>query len=113
MSFGMRIWGPTGFLELDENSFTVRVVYSAVVQSGQPSPGYTRYISIPGVDPSTHSAVCVPIANYATGADSMYSIQYIPILSSGGVTIYFGQPGAPSGSSLGLAAQRLIVMRYR
>lgn len=113
MSSGMRIWGPTGSLELDENSFTVRVIHSEIVQAGQPAPGYTRYISIPGVDPSTHSAVCVPVANYDTGATSMYAIQYTPILSAGGVTIYFGQPGAPSGSSLGLAPQRLIVMRYR
>jgi hypothetical protein len=113
MSFGMRIWGATGALELDENSFTVRVTYSEVVQSGQPAPGYTRFIPIPGVDPSTHSAVCIPIANYDTGGTSMYAIQYIPIVSSGGVTIFFGQPGAPSGSSLGLAPQRLIVMRFR
>lgn len=113
MSFGMRVWGPTGSLELDENSFTVRVVYSAIVQTGQPTPGRTRYIAIPGVDPSTHSAVCIPVANYDTGGTSIYAIQYTPILSPGGVTIYFGHPGAPSSAPTGLAPQRLIIMRYR
>lgn len=33
MSYGARVWGPTGLLELDENSFTVRVVHSEIVQA--------------------------------------------------------------------------------
>jgi len=63
MSFGMRIWGPTGKLELDENSFTVRIIYSGVVAF---ITGGNRYIniSIPGVSPSTHSAICIPIGAY-------------------------------------------------
>lgn len=32
MSSGLMIWGPTGNIEIDENSFTVRVVYSALVK---------------------------------------------------------------------------------
>lgn len=113
MSEGMRIWGPTGSLELDENSFTVRVAYSAVIQASQTPGQRARFIAIPGIDPSTHSAVCIPVANYDTGGQSPYSIQYIPIVSSGGVTIYYGQPNSPQTAPVGLGVQRLIVMRYR
>lgn len=112
MSYGVRVWGPTGLLELDENSFTVRIVYSEIVQSGVPAPGRTRFISIPGVTSATHSAVCIPIAAYDTSAQSGYSIQYTPGVSDGGVTIYFGNPATSTGP-IGLSPQRLLVMRYR
>jgi hypothetical protein len=112
MSFGARVWGPTGLLELDETSFTVRVVYSEMVQAGVPAPGRTRFISIPGINPATHSAVCIPVAAYDTTAQSVYSIQYTPIVSANGVTVYFGFPGTSTGP-IGLSAQRLLVMRNR
>lgn len=111
MSFGMRIWGATGALELDENSFTVMVVYSGVIQSGSP-PGRTRFVSIPGVSPATHSAVCIPFTNYGTDGQDIRNIQYIPIVETGGVTVYFGQPGT-SGPLGVLTPQRLLVMKYR
>lgn len=108
MSSGVRIWGPTGLLELDENSFTVMVVHSEIVQSS----GRSRFIAIPGVSPSTHSAVCVPIAAYDTTAQMWTAIQYTPIVTSGGVTVYFGSPAANTGPT-GSSPQRLLVMRYR
>jgi len=112
MSFGMRIWGPTGFLEMDENSFSVRIVYSTVVQKVA-GENRTRWISIPGVSPATHSAVCFPVAAYDTSAQNIASIQYIPIVSEGGLTLYFGQPGTREGAPLGIGPQRLVVTRYR
>jgi len=112
MSYGVRVWGPTGLLELDENSFTVRIVYSEIVKAGTPAPGRSRFISIPGIDPSTHSAVCIPIASYDTSGQSASAIQYTPRVSAGGVTIFFGNPATSTGP-LGLSAQRLLVMRYR
>lgn len=108
MSSGVRIWGPTGLLELDENSFTVMVVHSEIVQSS----GRSRFIAIPGVSPSKHSAVCVPIAAYDTTAQMWTAIQYTPIVTSGGVTVYFGSPAANTGPT-GSSPQRLLVMRYR
>ena len=112
MSFGIRTWGPTGLLELDENSFTVRIVYSEIVVAGVPAPGRTRYISIPGINPATHSAVCVPIAAYDTSGQSNYAIQYTPIVGVDGLTLYFGHPATSTGP-IGLSYQRLLVMRYR
>lgn len=108
MNYGIRVWGATGLLELDENSFTVRIIYSEIVQSS----GRSRFIAIPGVNPSTHSAVCVPIAAYDTTAQMWTAIQYTPIVNSGGVTVYFGSPAASTGPT-GSSPQRLLVMRYR
>lgn len=109
----MRIWGANGALELDENSFTVRVVYSALVQRSS-GEARTRFIAISGVDPSTHSAVCMPVDSYGTDGQDARNIQYTPIVTSGGVVLYFGHPGAPEGAPMGiLRTQRLMVMRYR
>jgi hypothetical protein len=112
MSYGARVWGPTGLLELDETSFTVRVIYSEIVTAGIPSPGRSRFISISGVDPLTHSAVCIPVVPYDTTGQNIRAIQYTPIVSAGGVTVYFGNPGSSSGP-IGINPQRLLVMRYR
>lgn len=111
MSYGFRVWGPTGLLELDETSFTVGVIYSGIVQSGS-GQGRSMFIPIAGISSSTHSAVCVPVAAYATNAQNYASIQYTPVVSSGGVTIYFGCPATQTGP-LGNSPQRLLVMRYR
>lgn len=113
MSYGVRVWGPTGLLELDENSFTVRVVYSAVVAFAS---GGNRYqnITIAGVSPSTHSAICIPIGAYPQdpSAQNLYAIQYEPQVYEGGVTVWFGNRAQPNGT-VGLGQQRLLVMRYR
>lgn len=112
MSYGLRTWGATGALELDENSFTVGVVYSALVQKTAAIQSRSIFISIPGITPSTHSAVCIPIAAYDTSAQNNAAIQYTPIVSNGGVTVYFGSPAANTGP-VGIGLQRLLVMRYR
>lgn len=114
MSYGIRIWGANGALELDETSFSVRVVYSDIVQSGVPGPGRSRTIAIAGVSPSTHSAVCIPIGAYPQdpNAQNLYAIQYEPQIYEGGVIVWFGNRATPSGT-VGLGPQRLLVMRYR
>ncbi|AUG08064.1 hypothetical protein CXQ82_16290 [Pseudomonas sp. S09G 359] len=112
MSYGVRVWGPTGALELDENSFTVRIVYSALVQKTAAIQARSIFIPIAGVTPATHSAVCVPVAAYPTDAQDIRGIQYTPIVGNGGVTLFFGQPSTNSGP-VGIAVQRLLVMRFR
>lgn len=112
MSFGCRVWGPTGALELDENSFTVRIIHTEIVVAGTPAPGRTRVISLPGVHPNTHSAICVPIAPYDPQNHNQSSIAYTPIVTPDGVTIFYGAPNVNTGP-IGVSPQRLIVMRYR
>lgn len=108
---GLRIWGANNALELDEHSFTVMVTYSAVI-TRVAGEDRTRFISIPGVSPSIHTAVFVPVTDYRTDGQSGTAIQYIPIVNSGGVTVYFGQPNTNGPMGFG-TPQRLLVMRAR
>lgn len=113
MSFGMRIWGENGTLQLDENSFTVRVIYSGLVTRAAGGP-ISTFISIPGVSPATHSAVILPIGAYPQdpNAQNAYACQYEPQVNNNGVTVYFNNRLYPNGAS-GLSTQRLIVMKIR
>lgn len=111
MNYGVRVWGPTGLLELDENSFTVRIVHSEIVQGSIRGPR-TTFISVPGATTETHSAVCVPVAPYSTSAQDISAIQYTPIIDTDGVTVCFGNPAVSTGP-VGIAPQRLLVMRHR
>ena len=55
MSYGMRIWGGDGSLQIDENSFTMRVVLSTLVsftnaaKTNQDSVSYT-HLTLPTSD---------------------------------------------------------------
>lgn len=109
MSYGIRIWGPTGTLELDETSFTVGVIYSALVAK---SAGRYVDIAVAGVEPTKYSAVCVPIAPYNTSGQFISAIGFIPEVLSGVVRVWFGNRQSASGP-LGSSTQRLLVMRYR
>jgi hypothetical protein len=110
MSFGMRIWGADGALQLDENSFTVRVVYSALVTAS----GASLYIPISEVSPTTHTGFCIPATQYSgdtSGQDSKFSQFDVQILS-GGVTVWFRNRNFPTGR-VGTGSRRLLVFRYR
>jgi hypothetical protein len=110
MNSGMRIWGPTGALELDENSFTVRVVYSALVTSS----GRNIYIPIAGVSPSTHTGICLPNVAWSNSntAQSAYVSQFDAQILEGGVRVWFSNRNLATGR-LGVGTQRLLVLRYR
>jgi hypothetical protein len=109
MSYGIRIWGATGSLELDENSFTVGVTYSALVAK---TAGRYVDIAVPGVEPTKYSAVCVPVGAYDTGAQFNSAIGFIPEVLNGVVRVWFGNRQSSNGP-LGTTTQRLLVMRYR
>lgn len=113
MPYGMRTKGAGGNIELDENSFTVRIIYSGLVTRSAGGGRYA-YIAIPEVSPSTHSAVCIPIGAYPQdqNAQNAYAVQYEPEVVAGGVNVWFGNRLHPQGAT-GLATQRLLVMRYR
>ena len=115
MSFGMRVWGPTGALELDENSFTVRVVYSGLITKNASNNVGVRsvLISIPGVTVANHAAVCLAIGEYAssTSEQNPYVCQFEPQVVAGGVRVWFGNRLQSSGM-VAMGTQRLLVMRY-
>ena len=110
MSSGMRIWGPTGNLTLDENSFTVRVLYSALVSTS----GRSLYIPIAGVTPETCTGVCLPNGYWSSSSSSQDASvsQFDVQVLNGGVNVWFGKRDMPTGR-IGVSTQRLIVLRYR
>ncbi|MBX7275493.1 hypothetical protein K2E96_26715 [Pseudomonas sp. ERGC3:05] len=117
MSVGMRIWGSNGALQLDENSFTVRIVYSQIVQF---TSGQGRFIDLavpgyPDVNPTAYAVVCVPTAPYEVSGNRT-PITYTPIIYPGPpgyVRVYYGAPGGTGTAPIGTTAQRLLVMRYK
>ena len=111
MSSGIRIWGPNGNLQLDENSFTVRVVYSALVTSAVGSVARNVYIPIPEVNIATHVGVCLPNEPWRFSQDPRNS-QFDVQIMSGGVTVWFANRNMPNGKK-GVSTQRLLVFRYR
>lgn len=116
MNFGMRIWGEDGALQLDESSFTVRVVHSSLITKNPPNISGARnvFIAIPEVTPSTHSAICMPVGSYPKdpNAQNSYAAQFEPQIVSGGVYVWFSNRSQPE-STMALGTKRLIVMRYR
>lgn len=114
MAYGMRIWGADGALQLDENSFTFRVVLSVVV----PNSGWTitnssynlgyKDFSAPGITPGNCCATVVPIGSY--NADTT---QFETEVLNGVVRVYNYNRGFPSGTWAATAGpMRLMVMRF-
>lgn len=64
MSYGMRIWGADGALQIDENSFTCRVVLSVVVTFAIGTGKTNQDFSVPGCNANNSIAVVVPIGPY-------------------------------------------------
>lgn len=110
MSSGIRIWGAAGNLQMDENSFTVRVVYSALVTSVG-AASRSIYIAIPGVAIGTHVGVCLPNEPWRFSQDPRNSQFDVQIMSDG-VTVWFGNRNMPDGK-MGFSTQRLLVFRYK
>lgn len=110
MIAGIRIWGPMGGLELDENSFTVRVLYSALVSTS----GRSLYIAIPGVAAATCTGVCLPNGNWSNSSSSQDAgnSQFDVQVLNGGVRVWFSNRNMPTGR-IGISTQRLLVLRYR
>lgn len=108
MSFGMRVWGADGALQLDENSFTMRVVLSQLVTVTGTGQTYNEF-SVPGITPSNAAAIVVPVAAY----DSSRNTQYETEVVNDAVRVYNyvrGYAGTYASSPGG--PMRLIVMRF-
>lgn len=113
MIYGMRTKGATGNVELDENSFTVRVIYSALVPK---SAGYYVDVPIPGVDPATCQSIVIPAGPYPQdpNAQDLYAVQFEPQTFIDFVRVWFANRNITGNQpSAGLATQRLLVMRYK
>lgn len=109
MAYGMRIWGADGALQLDENSFTMRVVLSTIVTfSGGKE---IKEFSVPGCTASNSVAVCVPIGSYQTNVSGVY--QFETEMADNVARVYNYLRNYPSGiQANGTPGQRLLVIRF-
>jgi hypothetical protein len=113
MAYGMRIWGANGALQMDENSFTLRIAFSAVVNNSgwtitnsTYSLGYQDF-SVPGVTASNAVATLLPVGSYASTAT-----QFEAEVLNGVVRVYNYNKNYPSGTWAATASSmRLMVMR--
>lgn len=105
MSFGMRVWGGDSALQLDENSFTIRVVLSTLVTfSGGKS---SQDFSVPGVDASNGVAFVIPNGSY-----NDQNRQFETELLSGVARVY-NHTRTYAASLVASGTMRLVVMRFK
>ncbi|PYC06943.1 hypothetical protein DMX04_00645 [Pseudomonas koreensis] len=102
----MRIWGADGALQLDENSFTIRVVLSVQVTFALGASKGTQDFAVPGAGPGNGTAIVVPIGSYP-----QTQMQFETEMLDGVVRVYnYTRTYAASTTSSG--TMRLIVMRW-
>jgi len=106
MSYGIRVWGADGALQLDENSFTIRIVASFLVTFS----GSTREVQnfpVPGINTANAMAVLVPIGSYDERA-----LQHEAQLVDGAVNVYNYIYGNTAINNISRGTMRLMVVRF-
>lgn len=106
MAYGMRIWAGDGSLQVDENSFTIRVALSTLVTFPVGGSKTNQDFSVPGVGPGNGSAIVVPV-----GAYSDSQMQFETELVDNVVRVYNHTRGF-AASTIASGTMRLIVMRF-
>lgn len=107
MSYGMRVWGADGALQIDENSFTMRVVLSTLVYFPLGGAKASQDFSVPGSDASNSVAIVIPIGPY----DESTAYQFETEMLAGVARVYnHTRTYAASFSTSG--TMRLMVIRF-
>lgn len=106
MSFGMRIWGANGALQIDENSFTYRVVLSTLVTFALGTGKTNQDFSVPGCTSANSMALIIPNGAYTTG-----DLQFETEMLSGVARVY-NYTRTFAASTVTAGTQRLIVLRF-
>lgn len=104
MSFGMRAWGPSGALEIDENSYTVRLVLSVLVTFNRVKG--VQDFSVPGCNPGNSTAFVVPAAP-VTRYDRQFETEVLD-----GVVRVYNYTRTFEASSFTGGTMRLFVVRF-
>jgi len=105
MSYGVRIWGADGALQIDENSFTIRVVLSTLVTfSGATKT--SQDFAVPGVGPGNGVAIVIP-----NGAYDETQTQFETELLDGVARVY-NHTRTYAAGFVSFGTMRLIVMRF-
>lgn len=109
MSSGIRIWGEAGQLQIDESSFTMRVVYSSILT---PQTWGAKFldIAVAGITPQNAAAFVTPVQAVNTVSDA----QLEPEVLTGVVRVWRTIRGDPyNNSAVTITRQRLVVVRFK
>jgi hypothetical protein len=105
MSNGMRVWGADAALQLDENSFTIRVVLSTLVTfSGTTKT--SQDFAVPGVGPGNGVAIVIPAGAY-DGNQRQHETELVD-----GIARVYNHTRTYSSSTVSAGTMRLLVMRF-
>ncbi len=107
MSDGMRIWGGDGALQVDENSFTMRVVLSTLVSFAIGSAKTNQDFSVPGSDASNSVAIVVPIGPYNEESARQFETEMLS-----GVARVYNHTRTFAASLIANGTMRLMVIRF-
>ena len=106
MSFGLKTWGADRAPQLDENSFTLRVVLSTVVNFG--GVREVKTFVAPECTPDNANAFVIPVGVY-TENDRQFEV----VMGHGVVEVANWVRQWTVGTHTASGAMRLIVMRHR
>ncbi|SDR03946.1 hypothetical protein SAMN05216597_2071 [Pseudomonas cannabina] len=105
MSYGMRVWGADAALQLDENSFTIRVVLSTLVTfSGTTKT--SQDFAVPGVGPGNGVAIVIPAGVY-DGNQRQHETELVD-----GIARVYNHTRTYGSSTVSNGTMRLLVMRF-
>lgn len=113
MAFGLRVYGADGAVQINENSFTMRVVFTTTVdnngwtQSGpSPNKGHKQW----AVDANASNSVAFVIPDGEFQMD--YTTQFETEMLDGVVRVYNHNRGWEYGLTANAASMRLFVVRF-
>lgn len=105
MSYGLRTWGDNGAAQIDENSFTVRLVLSTLV-TFTAAKGNQDF-SVPGCDPNNSIAFVVPSGPVSSDQRQFETEKLEGVARAYNYTRTFDASSAKGGT------MRLFVVRFR
>ncbi|KPC03080.1 hypothetical protein [Pseudomonas syringae group genomosp. 3] len=101
----MRVWGADAALQLDENSFTIRVVLSTLVTfSGTTKT--SQDFAVPGVGPGNGVAIVIPAGAY-DGNQRQHETELVD-----GIARVYNHTRTYGASTVSTGTMRLLVMRF-
>ncbi|KTC57817.1 hypothetical protein [Pseudomonas savastanoi] len=101
----MRVWGADSALQLDEKSFTIRVVLSTLVTfSGNTKT--SQDFAVPGVGPGNGVAIVIPAGAY-DGNQRQHETELVD-----GIARVYNHTRTYGASTVSTGTMRLLVMRF-
>lgn len=105
MSNGMMVWGADSALQLDETSFTIRVVLSTLVTFSSTAKT-SQDFAVPGVGPGNGVAIVIPSGTYDNN-QRQHETELVD-----GIARVYNHTRTYGSSTVSSGTMRLIVMRF-